>query len=592
MSDPPKPVLGAPPEGQAEEGPRRKVGVFLCQCGGNISDYVDTEEVRKRLAGDPRVAHAEVQMFACSDAGQQAIVQAIREKKLDGIVVASCSPKLHTQTFRAAARRGGLNAYEYTQANVREQDSWAHTHDRVGATEKAFAITRAALAHTAGSHPLEPIRSETAPSALVIGAGVAGLRAAVALADLGISVHVVEREKRPGGQVARWARLFPNSRSGPEVIEHLVQEVSRRENIVTFTGAEVVSKEGHIGDFTVGIRTESGEKVSLKVGAIVVATGYEPYLPPKGEFGYGEEGVLTLPEYEELLADGTGPLVYHGRAVRSVAYVYCVGSRSPEGEGNGHTYCSRYCCSATSFAAVRTSGRVSGVQQYHLFRDIRTYGKYEALYQKALQGGSVFLRYSEDAPPTVRRENGQLRVRVKDLLTEGEEVEIPTDLVVLVTGMVPRENATLTDVLKLPVGADGFFHEIHQKLRPVETVVDGVFVAGAAQGPKNVSESVASTLAAVAKTAGILLKGYVDLDPLVAKVDPSLCKWCNACLEACPYGAVEKVEAEGKAVARVEPVLCKGEGACVPVCPAQAIEVEGYTHVQVRSMIDALAEEG
>ncbi len=578
-----------PPDPPTPE--RRRVGVFICQCGGNISDYVDTEKVRETLERDPTVAHAEVQMFACSDAGQGAIVKAIREKKLDGIVVASCSPKLHTLTFRGAARRAGLNPYEYTQANVREQDSWAHTHDREGATTKAVAIARAALAHTARSRPLEPIRTETAPAALVVGAGVAGLRAAVGLSDLGVSVHVVERAEQAGGQLARWDRIFPNDRSGKEIVRGLLEEVAKRDNIVLFTGAELVSKEGHLGDFTVSVRTRTGEVIPLKVGAIVVATGYEPYRPAKGELGYGLEGVITLPEYEELLGNGTGPLEYHGRPVQTVTYVYCVGSRDGSGGEGSHTYCSRYCCSATSFAAIRTSGRGTPVHQYHLFRDVRTYGKYESLYERALASGSVFLRYRDDAPPKVALEGGRLVVRLSDTLSGGAEVEIPTDLVVLVVGMVPRENAALTGVLKLPIGREGFFNEIHQKLRPVETVVDGVFLAGTAQGPKNVAESVASALSSVSKTAGILLKGYVDLDPLVAKVDASACTWCGACAEACPYGAIEEVVEGEKHIARVVPVSCKGEGACVPVCTAQAIEVEGYTHDQVLAMIDALAAE-
>jgi heterodisulfide reductase subunit A len=291
-----------------------------------------------------------------------------------------------------------------------------------------------------------------------------------------------------------------------------------------------------------------------------------------------------------MLAHGTGPLEHHGRPVRTLAYVYCVGSRSVEG-ASPRTYCSRYCCSVTSFAAIRTAQRDPSVQQYHLFRDIRTYGKYETLYERALKSGSLFLRFADDAPPTVTPENGHLRVRVSDLLTGGESVEIPADLVVLVTGMVPRENAKLADVLKLPVGSGGFYNEIHQKLRPVETVVDGVFVAGAAQGPKNTSESVASTLAASAKAAGLLLKGYVDLEPLIARVDSDACTWCGECAAACPYGAVDQIAVSSKQVARINPILCKGEGACVPVCGAQAVEVEGYTNYQVRSMIDALASE-
>ncbi len=573
----------------APRSPRR-VGVFVCQCGGNISDFVDTEKVRAEVAKDPNVVVAQVHMFACSDAGQQAIVAAIQDEHLDGIVVASCSPKLHTLTFRNAAKRAGLNPYEYTQANIREQCSWAHTHDRAGATGKALSITEAAVLHTTGSRALEQIRTATAPQVLIVGAGVAGLRTALALSDMGIAVHLVERSDHPGGQVARWARLFPNDRSGPDLVRDLVAQVARRHNIVLFTGAELTGKTGHIGSFTATVRTRDGATVSLLVGAIIVATGFDPYAPASGEFGFGQEGVVTLPEYEEMLGN-PGPIAHHGRPVRSIAYIYCVGSRSVSGE-NGRTYCSRYCCSATSFAAVRTSERDPTVRQYHLVRDVRTYGKYETLYEHALQRGSVFLRYAEDAPPTVRRGDGHLTVEVADRLTNGESVEIPVDLVVLVTGMVPRENPALLEVLKLPVESGGFFHEIHQKLRPVETVVDGVFVAGTAQGPKNLAESVASALSAGAKAAGLLLKGYVDLEPLVARVDPATCAWCGACALACPYGAVEEVHDGDRHIARIVPVLCKGEGACVPVCDANAVEVEGYTNGQVRSMIDALAEEG
>lgn len=579
MSDPERP------------DPSRRIGVFICQCGGNISDYVDTEAVRAAAAKDPNVVATDVQMFACSDAGQQCIVRAIQEQHLDGIVVASCSPKLHTLTFRNAAQRAGLNPYEYTQANIREQCSWAHTHDRVHATGKALSLVRAAAAHTAGSKPLEKLRTETQAHALVLGAGVSGLRTALALSDMGISVHVVEQAPQPGGQVLRWAKLFPNDRSGPALIEQLLTELRRRENVVLFTGAELVEKQGHIGAFQVKVRTSNGEVVPLNVGAIVVTTGFEPYTPAPGEFGFGAPGVITLPELEDRLAQTDGPLLENGRPVRTIAYLYCVGSRAAPGTEGGHTYCSRYCCSATAFTALRVAERDPAVHQFHLFRDVRTYGKYETLYERALRSGSVYLRFPEESPPVVTGGPTGPVVRVTDRLTGGEPVEIPADLVVLVTGMIPRVNSALTEVLKLPVGREGFYNEIHQKLRPVETVVDGVFVAGTAQGPKNVAESVASALSAAAKTAGLLLKGYVDLEPLVARVDPSACTWCGECAKACPYGAVDEVVEGSKHVARVSPILCKGEGACVPVCPSEAVEVEGYTNRQVRTMIDALVPE-
>ncbi|HZY92259.1 MAG TPA: FAD-dependent oxidoreductase [Thermoplasmata archaeon] len=567
----------------------RRLGVVVCQCGGNISDYVDTEKVRAEIAKDGDVVSTQVQMFACSDAAQQSAIREIREKKLDGIVVCSCSPKLHLATFRAMSQRAGLNPYEYSQVNIREQCSWAHTHDRAAATEKALRLVRAGVAKTALSSPLERMRVETLPQALVVGAGVAGLRAALSLSDLGIAVHLVEKAPVAGGQVVRWGGLFPHDKGGRELVDGLLAEIQTRDNITTYLSTELVEKAGRIGAFSVTLRTSTGDTIRLNVGAILVATGFDPYAPAPGEFGHGLEGVVTLPEFKELLAHASGPLEYRGRKVQTIAYVYCVGSR--EGEDGAHRYCSRYCCSATSHIAGVVAARDPSVHQFHLFRDVRTYGKYEALYERALRSGSVFLRYGEESPPTVSRDAAGLVVRVQDRLMRGEEVEIRPDLVVLVTGMVPRENDALAKVLKLPVGQDGFFHEVHVKLRPVETVIDGVFIVGTAQGPKNVAESVATALAGVAKTGALLLKGYVDLDPLVAKVDPALCVWCEECTKACPYGAVERVEFGDKSVASINGVLCKGEGGCVPACPKQAVSVLGYSNAQITAEIDALAKE-
>ncbi len=569
----------------------RRLGVVVCQCGGNISDYVDTEKVRAEIAKEPGVVATQVQMFACSDAAQQGMIREIREKRLDGIVVCSCTPKLHLSTFRAMAERAGLNPYEYSQVNLREQCSWAHTHDRAGATEKAIRLVRAGVAKTSLSEPLERMRVETVPQALVVGAGIAGLRAALALSDLGVAVHLVERADRAGGQTSRWGTLFPNDKDGRALVDGLVEEVRRRDNIALYLGSELVAKEGRVGDFAVQVRTKGGDTIPLRVGAILIATGFEPYTPRPGEFGYGLDGVVTLPELKELLAAHPDRLEYRGRPVRSIAYVYCVGSREEGPDAGGRTYCSRYCCSATTHLATVVQRLDPSIRQFHLFRDVRTYGKYEALYARALQGGSLFLRYGPEEPPVVARGNDGLAVKVKDRLLAGEEVELRPDLVVLVTGMVPRASDDLVRVLKLPIGQDGFFREVHVKLRPVETVVDGVFIVGAAQGPKNVAESVTSALAAVSKTGALLLKGYVNLDPLVARVDPTLCTWCDACTNACPYGAIAPVPYGDRQVAEVNPILCKGEGGCVPACPNEAVSVLGYTHDQVTSMIDALAKE-
>jgi heterodisulfide reductase subunit A len=569
----------------------RRLGVYICYCGGNISDYVDVEKVREAVASEPSVVTAKTNMFTCSDAAQQEMITEIDEQKLDGIVIASCSPKLHLSTFRAMAERAGLNPYQYTQVNIREQCSWAHTHNLGAATEKTIRLVRAGIARTALSEPLQKLRVETTPQALVIGAGVAGLRAALALSDVGITVHVIERASQAGGMVGKWGKMFPNNRDGREIIDTLLKKIRQRENISIFTNAELVEKSGSVGNFSVKVSLNGKESLSLTVGTIIVTTGFEPYTPQKGEFGFGLDGVITLPEYKELLSQSGDGLKYKGRDIKTITYIYCVGSREHNKEETPNLYCSRYCCTAAAHAALCTDELNASIHQYHLFRDMRTYGKYETMYDQALNQGSVFLRYDENESPQVTAEDGRLRVKVKDRLTGGEEIEIDPDLVVLVTGTVPGENANLVNLIKLPVGKDGFFNEIHPKLRPVETVIDGVFIAGAAQGPKTLAESVASAMAAVSKSAALLLKGYVDLEPLVAKVDPELCTWCNACLEVCPYEAIQRVSFDGKEIAEVNAILCKGEGACVPVCPHRAIDVEGYTNEQIGSMIDALAKE-
>ena len=572
----------------------KRIGAFVCHCGGNISDFVDEEKVRAAAEKESGVAVAKTFLFACSDAAQQEMIRTVEEEKLDGIVIASCSPKLHLATFRAMAQRAGINPYLYTQVNVREQCSWAHRHEREEATGKAVHLVRAGIARARLGVPLSDLRIETVPGALVVGAGGAGVRAAPALSDLGMAVYLVERATEVGGRVPAWGKMFPSDREGAEIVETLHRDIRGRKNLTLFTDAEVIEKSGSVGDFSVKVRVRGAEEIALRVGAIVIATGFDPYAPKAGEFGYGSPGVVTLPEFRELFAAANGRLRYRDREVRNVVYLYCVGSRQADSEENPHPnrYCSRFCCTAAVHTALLVGGIDAGVNQYHLYRDMRTYGKSEILFEDAGRKGSVFVRYAEEAPPVVDRQDGELLVRVRDGLLGGEEIEIPADLVVLVTGMVPRGNANLVNVLKLPIDAAGFFNEIHPKLRPVETVIDGLFIAGAAQGPKTVAESVASSLAAVSKGAALLLRGYVDLPPIVAKVDTERCTWCGECEKTCPYdGAFEKVRQGDKEVAYVHPAICKGCGGCVPVCPAEAIDLEGYTDAQVKAMIDALVRE-
>jgi heterodisulfide reductase subunit A len=571
----------------------RKIGVFICHCGGNISDYVDVKAVAAAVAKEPGVLVSKNHMFTCSDAAQQEMIDDIQGLELDGLVIASCSPKLHMFTFRAMAERGGINKYQYVHVNLREQCSWAHTNDKTGATEKGIALVRAGIAKASLSVPLTALRVDTIPKVLVIGAGISGLRGALALSDMGLSVFIAEEQKEAGGAVKNWGRMAPDNQHGRDIVKNLLDEVKKRDNIMLYTDAEMIAKSGYIGDFQVTLRIGEKEAVQLQVGAMLVATGFDSYEPQEGEFGYGLDGVVTLPQFRDFADHQEGPLVYNGKPVKNVVFVYCVGSRQKKSEAcpEPNQYCSRYCCNAGTHMAICLEDRPGGLNQYHLYRDIRTYGHNETIYEEARTRGAVFMRYPDAEAPTVAKNADGLIVTVKDQLMGGEEVEISADLVVLITGMVPKKNGTLMNLLKLPISKDGFLNELHIKLRPVETVIDGVFLAGSAQSPKTMAESVGASLAAVSKAGGLLMKGYVDLEPLIARVDTDKCLWCDECLKACPYGAIEKIHFGEKEVAFVVKSLCKGEGGCVPVCPHDALDIEGYTDQQITAMIDACSKE-
>jgi heterodisulfide reductase subunit A len=623
-----------------------KVGVYVCHCGGNISDEVDVEKVCAQARKVPGVVVARANMFMCSDPGQEMIIDDLRSGLVDRVVVASCSPSLHETTFRRALARAGASPYVYEQANLREQVSWVHYGAE--ATEKATRLVAAAAAKAGLLQPLKPIRVEAHREAVVIGGGVAGLKAALELAERGLPVILVEKSPFLGGQVTQLQRLAPSGETASQVISELAGAVLAHPAITVYTCAEIEGFEGYIGNFQlkvvrqppegaayadkleklsrsgqgpgeyvpfVGVMPaaipESRAEVDLNAGIVVLATGFRPYQPRPGEYGYQEfPEVVTLPELIRLLAEapeGDDTLMLNGRPIRRLALIHCVGSRQIPGiheENEGgylNEYCSRTCCSATLYAAKEIRDHYPQTRVFDFYRDIRTYGRgQEELYTQAAQNRVVFFRFEAGEEPQIRRSadpsGHPLLVQVKDGLTFGEELEVPVDLVVLAVGQEPNLIPGLVEQIKIPVGADRFLQEVHPKLRPVEVAVAGIMLAGTCQAPFDVGETCAAAGAAAVKAAAILTRGYVELDPFVAEVDLSKCTGTGACVEAClAPGALTMadVEVEGQKVrrARVNPALCLGCGACVAVCPENAINVQGWTLKQYEAMVDMIVSD-
>lgn len=620
--------------GKQQENGGPRVGVYICHCGGNISDHVDVERVEELAARLPGVAVARRNSFMCSDPGQDLIVKDIQEGRIDRVVVASCAPALHETTFRGALKRGGLNPYLYEHANIREQVSWVHHGEK--ATAKAARLVAAAVAKARQLEPLEPVKVEARAHATVIGGGPAGLKAALDLARRGIAVTLVERTPFLGGNAAKLDRLFPTGESAAELVGGLAAQVLDHPRIEVLTCAEVTAAGGYVGNFDLEVTRrppqdqelqeklalarergqgvfvpfvgvlpcpppEQEEKRTLETGAVVIATGFEHYTPYRGQYAYGElPQVITLPEFIQVMAaQQGGSLEVGGRRVNSVAFIHCVGSREipgvhepPDGRPLNE-YCSRVCCTATLQAAVELKERFPQVTVFDLYRDIRTYGRgHEDYYLAASRAGVLFLRFAADAPPEVVATAGGVGIRVRDTLLAGQELELEVDLVVLAVGMQPGRAGELAEMLKLAVGADRFLLEVHPKLRPVEPAVNGVYLAGTCQAPMDLGEACAAAGAAAVKVGGMLARGYVELEPFVAQVDRDACNGCGECVTAClQEDALKLVEAEdGRKVVEVNPALCLGCGVCVAVCPPGAIQVAGWTLPQYQAMVEALAQ--
>lgn len=645
----------------------KRIGVFVCHCGINIAENVDVKRVAEEAGKLPGVVYAQDYIYMCSDPGQALVRDKIKEEKLDGVIIAACSPSLHESTFRAAAEEAGLNPWQCEIANIREQCSWVHSN-REKATSKAVRIVSTMVEKTRLNESLQPIPVSITKKALVIGGGIAGIQAALDIADSGYPVILVEKDSSIGGHMAQLSETFPTLDCSQCILTPKMVAAGKHPNIELMTYSEVEEVSGYVGNFNVKIRRKAPcvdwsvctgcglcmekcpakvpsefdrglssrgaiyipfpqavpnkpvidrdnciyfrtgkcrlcEKtceinaikfdqedriVEAEVGAIITATGYEtlPVLDLK-EYGSGQlPDVIDGLAFERLLsASGpTGGEVRRpsdGKVPKEVVFVQCAGSRDPE---RYQPYCSKICCMYTTKHALLYRHRVHDGQPYVFYIDIRTGGKgYEEFYHNAEEDeGIIYLR---GKVAKIFRDGDRTVVWGTDTLT-GRNVEIEADLVVLATAVVPREStADLVKKLRIQTGPNGFLSEAHPKLRPVESINSGFFIAGVAQGPRDIPETVAQASGAACKVISLFSRDHLEQDPAIAWVDEDLCGGCRICISVCPYDAREFDEEKG--IATVNEALCEGCGSCVAACACGATQQRNLSDSQIKSMVTA-----
>lgn len=650
----------------------KRIGVFVCHCGRNISSTVDVEKVVEEIGKHPGVAHCEDYKYMCSDPGQNIIKDKIVEQKLDGVVVAACSPLLHEVTFRRAVEEVGLNPYMLEMANIREQCSWIHT-DVHQATDKAIRIVKSIVEKAKADEALTPAMISVTPRALVIGGGIAGIQTTLDIANAGYETILVERTPSIGGHMAQLSETFPTLDCSQCILTPKMVEVAQHSKVTLLTYSEVEEVSGNVGNFKVKIRRKSScidstkctgcglcyekcpirvpsefdeglgerkaiyvpfpqavpnqpvidqehctfftkpgkcrvcqivcpaqavdfEKVDeiteVEVGAIVVATGYRLYaLEQITEYGAGKyQDVINGLQFERMLS-ASGPT--HGEIHRPsdkkipkrIAFICCVGSRDPE---HHLPYCSKFCCMYNTKHALLYKERVPDGEALIFSIDVRTAGKdYEEFMMRARDDEKVL--YIRGKPSRIIKESDELVVWTVDTLS-GRALKVRCDMVVLSMAVVPAAGATeLANKLRIQTNIHGFFNEAHPKLRPVESLVPGFFLAGCAQAPKDIPETVAQASAAASKVLDMFSKQKLATEPMIVAVDEDRCCGCRLCIITCPYEARE-VDTD-KNIVRVNEALCMGCGCCVAACPSGASEQKNLFDEQMSKMVEVILGE-
>jgi len=553
-----------------------RIGVFVCHCGTNIGASVDVPQVVEYVKGLPNVVHVERNLFTCSEEGVSAIKKAIAGYNLNRVVVASCTPTTHEPLFRAACEEAGLNKYLFEFVNIREQCSWVHMRQPEEATEKAKDLIRMGIAKASLLEPLEEVKVQVTPSALVIGGGVVGMNAALNLAEQGFEVQLVEKENQLGGILLYVHKLFTTDEEASKIIEPLVQRVKNHSQIKTYLSTKVKSVSGFIGDFEATL-DQNGRESHVKVGTIIVAIGAEE-LKPAGQYGYGKlPNVMTQLELEQRMKRGE----LDGQ---NVVMINCVGARVPE-----RTYCSGFCCMTAVKNATLIKQNSPEARVWVLHRDLMAYGvEFENYYRKSMEQGVRFIRYGLEKPPEVIGNGKAEKVKVWHHLM-GREIELPADMVVLTTPLVPRvDNEAISKILKVPLSEQGFFLEAHLKLRPVEFATDGIYICGSARWPTDIANGISQAYAASSKAAIPMRTGYVKPEAITALVDEDRCSGCGTCELLCPFKAIELQSRNGKRVSHVAEAICKGCGTCGAACPSGAIAMNHFRDVEILAQIEAL----
>lgn len=544
-----------------------RVGVFICDCGSNIAGYLEMKELVEFAKTLPNVAFVQENLYTCSEGGINEIKVAIPRENLNRVVVASCTPRTHEPLFMSACEEAGLNPYLFEMANIRDQCSWVHMREREAGTNRAKVQIAMAVAKAAKLRELNRIQLSLSHRAMVIGGGVAGMSAALALANMGYEVDLVEKRDRLGGILNDLNMILPTHEPPDKLVNNLVGRLQDHPKVAIHTGAVVTKTEGYVGNYVATIKHNDTEN-KIKCGAVIVAIGAQP-LKPEGLYNYDGNKVITHIELESKLKLGDVQ-------AKNISIIQCVGSRSKE-----RTYCSRICCMTAVKNAILFKEASPDTKITIFYRDMQMYGvENEELFRKSKRLGVRYVTYDPDRPPRFDGES----VSVYHLRM-GRDMIVPTDLLVLSTPLVAQDDASeISTMLKVPINENGFFLEGHVKLKPLDFATDGVYLCGNARFPSTIREAISQGLGAASRAAGVLSKEALFTSGIVADINPDTCCGCLGCVAVCPYGAINFIENRG--VCQVNKVLCKGCGGCAATCPSGSARLDGFSNQQIYAQIE------